>query len=113
MSNTITYGYNFGNPIQWDETKREWFYDNGSENTVENYQKLVCPRCMLHPEENGHDPCIKNLRDVEFACCGHGLNDDVEHAYIKFKNGNVLRFGTTEEILEYVKANGLPAEDRK
>ena len=52
-----------------------------------------CPKCGEAPvcEEgkiDGHDPCIANLPGVDFACCGHG----VEEGYIKFEDGRVFRF---------------------
>lgn len=42
-----------------------------------------CPRCKEMPNKEGHDHCIQNLPDVEFACCGHGI----QRPYIKMNNG--------------------------
>lgn len=47
-----------------------------------------CPKCGEAPSEDNHDPCIRNLPGVAFACCGHG----VEQGYIKFEDGRVFRF---------------------
>jgi hypothetical protein len=106
--------YNFGNPITWKNG--EWFYIDGKEcrrNTEENYSKLICPKCKLNPTSDNHDPCIKNLKGVDYACCGHGINDGTEHAYIKFNDGKVVRFKTTEDIFDFVKVNELLEEDKK
>ncbi len=98
--------FNFGNPVYWNKEKFKWFYTkDDSENTDETYQTLICPRCKMSPTEEGHDPCIKNLANVEYACCGHGITTRLEQAYIKFNDGKVVRFKTTEEILDYVNVN--------
>lgn len=36
-----------------------------------------CRACgALEPDrETGHDPCIKNLPGVQYACCGHGRGE--------------------------------------
>lgn len=92
-------GYNFGNRVLWCPDCFEWFYDNGDENTCDNYQKLICPVCKLSPTEKGHDPCIADLPGVRYACCGHG---DIDHAYIMFDNDSIIR---ESEALEYFKNN--------
>ncbi len=47
-----------------------------------------CKRCGAKgPAKNGHDPCIKNLPGVQFACCGHGKGQ----AYVFLKSGHVIR----------------------
>lgn len=110
--------YNFGNAVRCvpdkDGNYKGWTYcDNGDANTKENYQKRICPRCNLHPTENGQDPCISNLIDVEFACCGHGLNLNYigsKQAYIKFSNGETIRFSSTDELLDFVKAKKLRSD---
>lgn len=95
-------GYNFGHPIRYDHTKKEWLYFDGKANTNEVYQDLVCPKCNMKPTEKGHDPCIANLEDVKYACCGHGINEG-EQAYIMYENGETVRFKSTEKLHEYLK----------
>ena len=52
---------------------------------------MQCPVCKLFPDDDdGHDPCIRNLPGVKNACCGHG-----GEGYAEFENGVVLR-GTFE-----------------
>lgn len=46
-----------------------------------------CPKCGELPTPEGHDPCIKNLPGVVFACCGHG----VDRGYVYFADGAVIR----------------------
>jgi hypothetical protein len=50
-----------------------------------------CPKCgAAEPcRETGHDPCIKNLPGVAYACCGHGRWSTP--AYVMFKDGRVIR----------------------
>ena len=31
-----------------------------------------CLHCGKKPTNEGHDPCVANLPEVVFACCGHG-----------------------------------------
>ena len=110
---TTLHGHNFGNKVYCNSKKsgnktifEDWKYcDNDDENTEENYQKRICPECGLNPTNDGHDPCISNLPGVDFACCGHGLKSTKSYkpAYIKFSNGEVKRFDSTEEIKEFVK----------
>jgi len=47
-----------------------------------------CPKCGEVPGGDNHDPCMQNLPGVEYACCGHG----VEEGYIKFEDGRTFRF---------------------
>jgi hypothetical protein len=48
----------------------------------------VCPRCAMPHTPEGHDPCIANLPDVEFACCGHGKVG----GYFQTKSGVIVHF---------------------
>lgn len=63
----------------------------------EGYEHLwnerPCKRCGHYPSGKGHDYCIQDLPDVEFACCGHQIGN----SYIKFKNGLVIRGWTSIE----------------
>lgn len=36
----------------------------------------TCSHCGRAQLTSGHDPCIANLPDVVFACCGHGGGQD-------------------------------------
>ena len=103
------YAYNFGHPMSFNKEDFSWHYIDGKLNTDEVYQNLVCPRCNNKPTKEGHDPCIKNLKGVAFACCGHGINNKNNRPYICFEGEEkrVVRFDSTEEILEYVKENEL------
>ena len=51
------------------------------------WNERPCRRCKKYPTTEGHDYCIRNLPDVDFACCGHGVNIP----YVKFKNGLIIR----------------------
>lgn len=58
---------------------------------------IVCRKCaQVFTPGADHDPCIKNLPLVTYACCGHGdPNDD---AYICFKPTEVRALGFTFTI---------------
>ncbi len=62
-----------------------------------------CKECGLSQGSNGHDPCISNLPGVEYACCGHGLDDG--YPYIKKYNGNSVNFDTFKEMKAWLKEN--------
>lgn len=88
MVNTIEEAYNLGNAIDWNEEEQTWFLiETGDLITTETYMNLVCPKCKKMPTKDAHDPCIKNLPGVKFACCGHGVSE----GYIWFENGVIVR----------------------
>lgn len=61
----------FGHPIYKDECNI-WRYL--SDNNLFYFDKPnPCVKCKKERTKSGHDPCIENLPDVKFACCGHGL----------------------------------------
>lgn len=88
--------YFYGHPIKWveydDESSEPFYVDN--DEPCWRVPFRPCPKCRLTPEveepgvNSGHDPCIANLPGVDYACCGHG----VEQGYIKFKDGRIFRF---------------------
>lgn len=87
--------YGFGNPIVFKND--EWIMCDTGERywDEEVFKNLICPRCGLKATEDGHDPCIANLPNVDFACCGHGLEADkigYQLAYIMYSNGEVIRY---------------------
>ena len=43
------------------------------------------------------DPCIVNLPDVKFACCGHGVKGDDNFGYVYMNEGSRFTFK------EYIK----------
>jgi len=45
-----------------------------------------CAKCHERRTPDGHDPCIANLPGVQFACCGHGVED----GYVMFEDGRRL-----------------------
>lgn len=60
---------------------------------------IVCRKCaQVFTPGADHDPCIKNLPLVTYACCGHGdPNDD---AYLCFKPTEVLAKGHTITVFD-------------
>lgn len=51
--------------------------------------KVVCRKCHQERTPEGHDPCLGTLSGVEFACCGHG----VDEGYVWFESGRGIYFG--------------------
>lgn len=78
-----------GHAIIYKEDR--WIYMDTSEH-VDSTDR-VCIKCHLEPTVDGHDACIANLPGVEFACCGHG----VEQGYIKTTSGVVREFAPDSE----------------
>lgn len=99
--------WNFGHPVRYKYGRYKYIH-TGEENSSDVYQNLDCPRCGLKPTKEGHDPCISNLKNVDYACCGHGRDlheTGIQQAYIKHSDGYVIRFDTTGEILEHIDKN--------
>ncbi len=55
-----------------------------------NFPDGKCVSCGLERGDDFHDPCIKDLPDVFFACCGHGADDG--GGYVAMKDGRCLYF---------------------
>lgn len=66
----------------------DWRYSDGSK--LKEKGDRPCVRCGKMPTEEGHDHCIANLPGVQYACCGHGVED----GYVKLYDGQVITFGT-------------------
>lgn len=72
--------YNRGHKIYYDYEQKRWLYsDDDTPAEVER----PCVRCGHMPLETGEDYCLGHLDKVEYACCGHG----VEQGYIKLDDG--------------------------
>ena len=105
-------GFVFGHGVFAEKDKNGvysiWKYEDTKE-LISQSPKRSCLKCGLFPTKKDHDPCIANLKNVDFACCGHGtkFNDDFNLSYLKFSNGKTLRFDSTEKLLEYCKENKL------
>lgn len=76
----------------------EYYYDT-MEPFDEEFPTRSCIRCGKFPTVEGYDSCLGDLPGVDFACCGHGVED----GYISFKNGITIR-GKFEVDLTYVEA---------
>ena len=104
----MIFSYSFGNEVYYDTDINNWKFIDGVENTIDSYQKRICPSCGLNPTNDGQDPCISNLKGVKYACCGHGVEDSQGYpGYIMFDNRETIRFNSLEELHKYVKDNNL------
>lgn len=104
MKNTTNVTYVMGHPVTFIDG--EWYIVTTGERywDEEVFKNLKCVKCGLRATEEGHDPCIANLPDVKYACCGHGVvgKYGAQYAYIMYENGSVIRFDKTEELLKHV-----------
>lgn len=81
----IVTSFKRGHLIYYDVGDDTWRYEDTDTN-VESEER-PCKHCGITADENGHDPCIQNLPNVDHACCGHGLTE----GYIKFSDGRCIR----------------------
>ena len=51
----------------------EWLYVDNLQ-PIKNYER-PCKRCEQYPDKNGYDKCLGKLKNIKFACCGHGVQD--------------------------------------
>lgn len=84
--------HSYGYDIEYDYDKKQFLYVDDGTVAVTTHSERPCKKCNRLPTKDGHDPCIPNLPGVEFACCGHGETE----GYIKFNDGQVIRFYLTE-----------------
>ena len=101
-------GWAMGHRLYYKNDK--WFLSETNEEYNKISKKIKCVICGDIETEKGHDPCISNLKDVKYACCGHGIIDEefgTKQSYIKFNNGEVMRFDSTDDLLDYVEEEGL------
>lgn len=85
----------------------DWVYED-TRAPVSDDKGRGCGFCHLANADDGHDPCIGELRGVMNACCGHGIE---AHAYVQFDDGTVLRESAAvrhfaAELAERERADG-------
>lgn len=101
------YGYNRGHKVYCQQDKSGvysiWRYSD-DHSSLKDSPTRKCPRCEKLDTKEGHDHCIANLPNVDYACCGHGVDD----GYVKMSNGKTIRFNTDydrEKIIKIVTQN--------
>jgi len=88
MAHTYEKGYKA--IFDWEQYKWLWADTLKPIDTNER----PCKLCGRYATKEGHDACIPNLPNVEFACCGHGQcykEYDHYYGYVKFTTGVELR----------------------
>jgi hypothetical protein len=50
----------------------EWKYCDNNQ-PIDN--ERPCKKCGQKPTKEGHDACLGKLKNVEHACCGHGVSE--------------------------------------
>jgi hypothetical protein len=79
--------YAKGYEIIFDWDKYKWLWKDDLKPIDSNIRP--CKRCGKYENKNGHDACRGTLKNVKFACCGHGA--DEKNNYIVYNNGDELR----------------------
>lgn len=85
----MTRSYFRGHPLIWVNNK--WLYEDNLEPIPANGGKIrPCIKCgkVFTLGKGEADPCLGILPGVDNACCGHGVFSE---AYIRFRNGTVIR----------------------
>ena len=63
-----------------------------------------CAACGLPVGINDPDPCLGMVDGATYACCGHRCLPSVDHAYVSFEDGLVLR---GDDALRWYKEHGI------
>ena len=90
-----------GKDIYYCEEENIWKY--ASDNEATNKQNDIdrgCGHCNQSFTEEDHDPCIRNLKGVMNACCGHGI---VEDCYIQLLDGECIRGKDAKVMIDVLK----------
>ena len=92
------------------EEAEKWARDNGYYIFSKNHEWLtlegICLSCGEKRTNDRHDDCIKNLKGIKYACCGHnGVFKREYQSYLVFYNNEYMRFDSTKELKEYVSSN--------
>lgn len=96
-----------GHPVRWDEDAEAYLYEDGVIATwgldiiaVDGKpicEDRPCKGCGAKAKEIDRkypDPCIGMLPDVDYACCGHGI----ERCYVVWEHG-VRTYGEVLSLL--------------
>ena len=52
----------------------KWVY---SDNLKSIKSERRCVRCGNFPTKDGHDSCFGKMKNVKYACCGHGVTKPI------------------------------------
>jgi len=72
-----------GNKVHWDNILKKYRMSETNE-IIDDLRKVKCAHCHQYPTPEGHDHCLGTLKNVDFACCGHGGK---VHKYVKQSDG--------------------------
>ena len=93
------HGFVFGHPAYQDVKGDGLWKWSDTNRPIEKPINRECKRCKMKVSDSGHDPCIANLSDIEYACCGHGVNP----GYISYSSGRVERFLSTKRLMKKIR----------
>lgn len=98
----IMYDFDLGNLFyrDWGNKSKNRIVDKNEywadDDTLIKNNPRPCTMCGKG-RIKGMDPCIINLPNVKFACCGHGVKDEYNTGYVSMNDGVRLEFK------EYIK----------
>ena len=102
-----TRGHNIG---RMENANKFFYIDTKEPYNGSDTDKRPCIKCNKSPTKEGHDACLGTLKDVKYACCGHGNEDeDMDTAYIYFENEKKI-YGH-KKVQKYLK--GINKKNRK
>lgn len=80
MSKTWMYRTHIRGHLVETYNGKDWYYVDTKE--LYNHNDKSCVKCGLFAKHNEPDPCLGMLKDVTFACCGHGIKGEDYVVYL-------------------------------
>jgi len=66
--------YMRGHKIEYSWNIKKWIYqDNGC---IADDSR-PCSKCNRLPTKEGYDACLKYVKGIQSACCGHGVHEPI------------------------------------
>ena len=91
-----------GHDIEYRNKK--WVYSDNKKSVNKTYESRNCGNCGTFPTKEGHDGCLRTLKGVRNACCGHG---DIGEAYVQFLDESSIHGEDAILIMEILKRNRI------
>jgi hypothetical protein len=86
-----------GNKVYEDCHLQKYRLHSTNEVVKDDNSNLLCPKCNKPPCPNGEDSCLGHLKNVIYACCGHGIPNT---RYVKLDTGECF-YGDNIDLDQY------------
>lgn len=63
-----------GHKIIFSRIFKQWVYADTMKPITQD--ERACIRCGKSPTAEGHDNCLGRIKEVKYACCGHGITNE-------------------------------------